>query len=239
VIKRIRFATRRPGLASEAFPMAWRHHLAPAMAAPPDVRPARVAAGGALPDFAGTPRHDGIGLEWFTDEDHLGRFEAWLDTAAGRATMPRLDAVVDRARSPLVVADEHVLRGGEWLDQRWRDGGTRLKHLALAVRAPHLTAEQFVQQWSAHAGTVGGGGARATVVIPDDVRGRAYVQNRPRPRASGDWVYDALNEVYVEGREGLSRRMQWFDENVDDGAVAHLVSERWFLAVEEMPLCAG
>ena len=34
------------------------------------------------------------------------------------------DRVADRDASPVIVAEESVLRGADWLGQRWRDGGS-------------------------------------------------------------------------------------------------------------------
>lgn len=192
--------------------------------APTEVRPVRVAVCTALPDLtAAAPKHDVVRLEWFTDSLHLERYHAWLATTDPGA----LDGAV-------VVADEVVLRGADWLEQRWLDGEPKLKHIALALRSRELTAEEFSDRWKAHAGGITGrGGTR--VPIPDEARGLAYVQNHPRPREDGEWAYDAVNEVYFDDRAGLERRIAWFDDNLENNG-DELVRESWFLAVREAVL---
>jgi hypothetical protein len=191
--------------------------------APPDVKPVRATVCTALNDLCDDePNHDTVVLEWFTDSDHLERFESWLATIDSRAL-----------QLPVVVADELVLRGGDWLEQRWRDGGSKLKHMALAMRSSELTAAEFSERWKAHAGTVTHGDLRTP--IPEEARGLAYVQNHPVPRAAGDWAYDAVNEVYFDDLAGLERRIAWFRDNLEPGG-DELVHESWFLAVREAVL---
>lgn len=219
MIKRIRFATRAEDVGVQAFSVAWRRAVAGAAQAPPEVRPSRVVVCTTLPELTGPdPRHDGIGIEWFADAAHLKRFERWLGTEVPAP------GILDPQASPVVVAEEAVPRGAGWLERRWRDGGDKLKHLAIAVRASALTPAEFSQRWRSHAGTVG------ATVIPDDARGCAYVQNHPL--ATGEWAYDALNEVYFDDVAGLRTRIEWFRDNLRDQA-ADLVSRSWFLAVRE------
>lgn len=178
--------------------------------APVEVRPVRVTASTTLPGLGGPdPRHDIVTNEWFTDAAHLERYEAWAGADPG----------------PSVVAEEHVMRGAEWLDRRWRRGGPGYKHIALATRAVGMTREAFADRWRNHAGRSGG------VVVPDGARGQAYVQNHPVPRAEGEWAYDAVTEVWFDDLAGLRARIDWFDENPpgDSG----LFRQSWFLAVTE------
>ncbi|RAY12647.1 hypothetical protein DPM19_23930 [Actinomadura craniellae] len=231
MIKRIRFATRRGDVPPGTFPRVWTSVVAAAADAPPGVRPARVAVCTNLREFTGpAPRHDGIGVEWFTDAGHLHRFAEWLDTPPGRALTLRAGGVLDRARSPVVVADESVLRGADWLGRRWRDGGDRLKHMALARRADGLTPAEFSARWRGHAGRVGAAGA---VAIPEHARGCAYVQNHPHPRSGGEWAYDAVNEVYFDDGADLRARIEWFRENLPEPGGDGLFGRSWFLAVRE------
>ena len=188
-----------------------------------DVRPLRAAVCTALPGVLDSePKHDTVTLEWFADPAHLERFEAWLDASDPRA----VDA-------PTVVADELVLRGADWLEQRWRDGGPKLKHMALATRPSELSAAEFSGRWRTQAGAVTRGGTRTE--IPVEARGLAYVQNHPRSRAAGEWAYDAVNEVYFDDLASLERRIAWFRDNVDTSG-DDLVQESWFLAVREAVL---
>ena len=188
-----------------------------------DVRPLRAAVCTALPGVLDSePKHDTVTLEWFADPAHLERFEAWLDASDPRA----VDA-------PTVVADELVLRGADWLEQRWRDGGPKLKHMALATRPSELSAAEFSERWRTQAGAVTRGGTRTE--IPVEARGLAYVQNHPRSRAAGEWAYDAVNEVYFDDLASLERRIAWFRDNVDTSG-DDLVQESWFLAVREAVL---
>jgi hypothetical protein len=227
VIKRITFATRVRGESRRGRAFLWRDALERASAAPPDVRPVRVTACTTIADLTeADPKHDAVGLEWFPDEARLERFEAWL----GREK-------IARDEGPVVVADEVVMRGEDWLEQRWLRGGDKLKHMAIAVRAENLSPEQFSERWRSHAGRVGRVDAPA-LVIPDEARGRAYLQNHPRSRPAVEPSYDAVNEVYFDDVEGLRTRVDWFRANFDpDGE--DFVRASWFLAVREEVLYAA
>jgi hypothetical protein len=234
VIKRVRFATRRRDLAPDAFASAWPQAFEALCDAPPDARPSRVTVCATLPELTdGDPKHDGLGFEWFGDAAHLARFESWLGTPDGRAASAAIDALLDEASSPLLVADERVLRGEEWLVQRWHDGGPKLKHLAIALRASDLSAAEFSERWRSHAGQVGRPGTAGAAVIPEAARGLAYVQDHPRPRAEGEWAYDALNEVWFDDIAGLQTRIDWFRENPPASADDDLFRRSWFLAARE------
>jgi hypothetical protein len=136
-----------------------------------------------------------------------------------------------------VVVDEVVLRGADWLAERWLDGGPRYKHLALARRADGLSALEFSRRWREHAGQVGGASSSAPPTpIPEDVRGQAYVQNHPVPRPNGDWTYDAVNEVYFDDLDRLLGRIRWFRDNRVGAQPAELFGASWFLAVRETVL---
>ncbi len=214
MIKRIRFAgpSARDGDEPTG---AWRDDVVGVLDAPAGSRPVRVAVCTALPDVSPRPRHAGLAIEWFDDAEQLARAEAWRSTS-GR-TEPGL----------VVVAEEHVLRGDDWLARRWNDGGTALKHVALATRADGLTVAEFQARWRAHAGSVG------ATPIPDDARGRAYAQNHPVPRADGEWAYDAVNEVWFDDLDGLRTRVAWLSDAVQDGDDRDLFGASWFLAVRE------
>ena len=234
MIKRISFATRRKDASAQAFSAAWPHAVAAAAQAPPDVRPSRIAVCLTLPELTGPdPRHDGIGIEWFADASHLQRFQVWLGTPDGQRLRQQADQVADPDASPVIVADESVLRGAGWLEQRWRGGGEKLKHMAIAVRASGLTPEEFSQAWRTRAGQIRRPGAAEVTVIPNDARGRAYVQNHPHPRAAGEWAYDAVNEVYFDDLKSLRTRITWFRENLSGQAEADLVRQSWFIAARE------
>lgn len=228
VIKRLRFVTRSPQLSFDTFARQWPLLCAAAADAPSGLRPVRVTVCTVLPDLTGPgPRHDGVVVEWFRDIRHLRRHDRWRsgsDDAGDVVTLPE--------RAAEVIAREHVLRGGEWLEHRWDDGGDRLKHMAVAVRAANLTAEEFATRWTAHAGTVRRPGA-ATVAIPDAARGRAYVQNHPV--AATRTAYDAVNEVYFDDVTGLRTRIDWFRDNGPSGPDG-LFERSWFLAAREVVL---
>ena len=215
MIKRISFATRPEDLTFAVF----------AAHAPSGVRPSRVAVCTILPELTGPdPRHDGVVIEWFADAAHLRRFQDWNGPG-------------DRVPwSPVILAEEAVLRGAGWLDQRWRDGGDRLKHMALAVRAAGLTPAEFSRAWRSRAGQVRRAGADQVTAIPDEVRGRAYVQNHPDP--AGERAYDAVNEVWFDDLAGLRARVEWFRANLSapagsGRAEADLIRQSWFIAVRE------
>jgi hypothetical protein len=234
VIKRIQFATRRANVPAAAFSAAWPGAVAGAADAPPGARPSRIAVCTTLADLTGPdPRHDGIAFEWFADAGHLERYRNWLTAPGGRAVRAQIGRIADRDASPVIVADEHVLRGAGWLEQRWLGGGEKLKHMAIALRASGLTPAEFSRAWHGRAGQLRRPGAAAVTVIPDEARGHAYVQNHPRPRTAGEWAYDALNEVYFDDAPGLRTRIEWFRDNVAGQAGEDLVRQSWFIAARE------
>jgi hypothetical protein len=227
MIKRITLVTR--ACARDQFAAAWRASLSAALAAPPDARPLRSAAGTVLDEVTPEPPHDGVGLEWFADDSHLRRFEAWSASSDGKAAHDLLGRAADPATVGVVVAREHVMRGEEWLRQRRQDGGTSLKHMALARRAADLTPARFFDRWTNRAGKVG------TTAIPAEARGQAYIQNHPLLTADAEWPYDAVNEVYFDDLDGMRKRISWFAQNLAQNE-DDLVRESWFIAVDETPL---
>ncbi len=233
MIKRIRFATKHRDLAPESFAPAWRRAVAAGADAPEDIRPSRIAVCTALPEVIANPKHDGIGLEWFADRAHEERYEAWLRSEPAAAVSQLLDEAVELDASPVVLADELVLRGHDWLDRRWSDGGMRLKHMAIARRAAGLSLREFSERWRGRSGTLNRPGNAEVLVIPDEARGLAYVQNHALARPSGDWPYDALNEVYFDDLDSLRARIAWFDENLSQQTEDDLVRESWFVAASE------
>lgn len=124
-----------------------------------------------------------------------------------------------------LVAEEVVLRGAPWLEARWRNGGARWKHVALAVRNPALTQTELSVRWREHAGAVG------AQSIPVTAQGRAYAQNHPLRTGR----YDAVTEVWFDDLDGLDARATWFREHVDPLAPGGLFARSWFVAVREEP----
>ena len=229
MIKRIRFATRPADLSPEAFAPEWRDAVAAVAAAPPEVRPRRIVVCTAMHDLIADPEHDGIDFEWFDDDEHLGRCDDWVAGDGGAAA---------GVATSVVLVDEHVMRGADRLERRRKEGASSFVHLAVARRADGLTLEQFLERWAAKAGKVRRDGDEAPTAIPDEVRGLAYVQNRPRPRTEGDWAYDAINEVHFDDVAGLVARIDWFREHVGERPDPDLFSANWFIAAraDEVPL---
>ncbi len=220
------FVTGPPDVPGADFSAAWREAACSGAGAPGDARPLRSAVCTPLREGMPEPKHDGVRLEWFSDRDHLDRYERWW--AEGFAAPPER---VETAAA-VVVAEEVVLRGDEWLRRRWLEGGEKLKHMAIARRADGLTPAVFAERWKSHAGHAPRPGGVPDLIIPEEVRGLAYVQNHPVPREKGDWTYDAVNEVYFDDLESLRRRVEWFAENLGAGD-EDLVGERWFISVRE------
>lgn len=220
MIKRIQLVQRT--CAQGEFAAAWRAVMRTGAAAPPGVRPLRIAACTVVEDVIPDPPYDGVGLEWFADTAHLARFAAWEGSPEAKAAG---DAPYDPGSVAVVVAHEHVMRGEDWLLRRRADGAPSLKHMALARRAAGLSPAQFLDRWRNHAGSVG------AVTIPAEARGRAYVQNRPLPRAEGEWPYDAVNEVSFDDLDGVRRRVAFFAANAGGGD--DLFGEPRFLVVRE------
>jgi hypothetical protein len=234
VIKRIRFATKQRDVSRAAFVAAWRDAVAGVVDAPPEARPTRVTLCVTLPDVDGCDaKHEAISLEWFGNVDHFDRYHAWLDTSDGRRLARRIDAPLEPDASPLLLADERVMRGAEWLEQRWRDRNDTFKHMAVALRARGLTPAEFSELWKSRAGQVRKAGDDTVTVIPEVARGLAYVQNHPRPRQDGEWAYDALNEVCFDDLDSLRNRIDWFRVHLLDQPEDDLVRENWFIVARE------
>jgi hypothetical protein len=215
---------------ADRFSARWRARSNAADAAPHECRPRRVTLCAAVDEVTPDQRHRAVGLEWFDDDAHLIRFDSWF------ATRGPSDRSVD---ATVVVAAEHVMRGDDWLEQRWTATVTTFKHIAIARRAAGLTPAEHSERWRTGAGRIQRGGEQPALVIPDDVRGCAYVQNHPVPRTDGEWEYDAVNEVSFDDLAGLRTRAEWFAEHVGAGAEPDLISANWFLATSEAVLLPG
>jgi hypothetical protein len=167
----------------------------------PDAR--RVVVCTVLPEFTPHAPYRILTIEWFADD---GR----PDPAGG------------------VLAEEVVVRGVDWLAGRWRDGRSRLKHVALAERADGLTAAEFALRWREHAGRYRRPGESVATEIPELARGCAYVQNHPLPGV--EQRYDAVTEVWFDDLAGLEARIAHFGTAAPaDG----LFGTSTFLAVRE------
>jgi hypothetical protein len=233
MIKRIRFVTRRGALSVGEFPAAWAGAVALVGEAPAGVRPTRAVACTTLHKVDGTEApHDGISMEWFADMDALQRFETWLGSEDGHRAACAAGAVEPDATA-VIIAEEAVLRGADWLERRWADGAVKLKHMALARRAEGLSPNEFSERWRNRAGTIGGAGSARVIAIPDEAKGYAYVQNHPVPNAATDWIYDAVNEVYFDDLDEMRSRIDFFRKNDVGRAEADLVSAATFVAVTE------
>ena len=68
-------------------------------------------------------------------------------------------------------------------------------------RNPALSRQEFVERWKQEAGNLGG------EVIPDEVRGLAYVQYHP---TAADPPLDAINQVWFADLDALRVRAEWF-----------------------------
>ena len=183
----------------------------------PAAAPLRAAMCHVIQDSRG-PRapHAAIGIAWFQDLAALQRYE-------------------DNEPGAVVIAEEHVLRGADWLAQRWRDPRPKYKHMALAKRAAGLTAAELSERWRNRPGRVGGGTTAPALEIPAAARGRAYVQNHPVP-GTHDALYDAINEVYFDDIPSMQSRIAFFKDHKAALADADLVSEACFVIVQEQLL---
>jgi hypothetical protein len=233
VIKRIRFLARNPGVTPQSFLAAWPPAVVAECRAPAGIRPARVTVCTVLHGLAAPVPFEAIDIAWYTDAEHHAAHENWLQDDAGRVARRQLAAVADPDAGVVLTADEVVQRGADWLERHRSGGGAALKHMAVARRADGLSPEEFSQRWREHAGRTATA-AGAAVEIPAAVRGRAYVQNHPRPSSDGkDAAFDAVNEVYLADLAALRARIAWFADNPRDPAGDRLFGENWFVAVRE------
>ena len=213
-VKVVRFhagGPERPG----ALEAGW----ARALAGPPAAgRPLRVALAVPLA-LPGLPpsRFVAVDCQWFADAGGTEANPAWL-AAAG----PDLWASTG---SLLVVAEEVVLRGQDWLDARWAAGGARFKMMSCGRRDAAVPAAELSTRWRREAGRLG------AEEIPEDVRGQAYAQNHPLGRGGADRPLDAVNEVWFDRLADLRRRGAWFAARQD--AARALWAETWSLYLRE------
>jgi len=63
-------------------------------------------------------------MEWFADVDALRRFETWLRTENDRWDASAA-GVVEPDASVVIIGEERVMRGAEWLAQRWAHGAMK------------------------------------------------------------------------------------------------------------------
>jgi hypothetical protein len=233
VIKRLTFARARGGRSDELEPR-WVGALAElSSGAPSEARPERVTALTILPKLGpASPRHDLVVVEWFVGDEQVEANAGWA-SGEGR---DRAAAVFDEVEPDptVIVAEEVVVRGADWLARHWQGSGVAYKHMALARRVPELDPAELSQRWREHAGRLD-----ETRVIPEDVRGSAYVQDHPRRRAEGEWAYDAVNEVWFDDLEGLQRRVEWFGREASEPLEGGLFSASWFLAGREAVVWPG
>jgi hypothetical protein len=240
MIKRIQLVRRLRSLPAPDFDAGWTAALARAVAeAPEAVQPLRAVACLALP-LEGEPLHDGISMLWFADVAALQRHERWQRSAG---LQPSAAELLDSSRTLELVTREVVLRGAEWLVQRWRSREPKFKHMALARRARGLTAAEFSERWRKRPGQIGGE-QTPSLAIPEAAKGRAYCQNHPLPdcqSADTDPGYDAVNEVYFDRLEDMQARIAFFRDHPVAQLDADLVSEPAFLIVREqvLPLSAA
>lgn len=176
------------------------------------VEPFRVAVAEALalPGLP-PPRFGAVVVQWFAGAEEALGGAGPGDTAACQ-----------------VVAEEVVVRGGDYLDARWEAGGERYKMVSAARRSPGLTPEEFSARWRAEAGRLG------AEAIPDGVRGLAYVQNHPV--AGRDWPVDAVNEVWFDDVDDLRRRAEWFVARPVRPGGIFAPTGAWSLLVREVPV---
>ena len=80
-------------------------------------------------------------------------------------------------------------------------GDERYTMMSVARRNPALSRAGFAARWRAEAGRLGG------EVIPEAVRGAAYVQDHP---LGDDPPFDAVNEAWFADLAALRRRADWF-----------------------------
>ncbi len=147
--------------------------------------------------------------------------EIWIEWLA--------DGALVRAEPGAIVVEELVLRGADWLAERWADGGVRYKHMALARRADGMSRGEFSDRWRHHAGQIRAAGSASPLVIPDIARGQAYVQNHPVVGGR----YDAVNEVWFDELADLRTRVEWFEANLDRQTQSDLVRASTFISVRE------
>jgi hypothetical protein len=117
----------------------------------------------------------------------------WEALALDGLPAPEFTGVGGEGEADLELeVDELVVRGTP---------GGEFVMMSYGRRNPALTRPAFVERWKAEAGNLGG------EVVPDDVRGLAYVQLHP---VDDDPPLAAVNQVWFDDLDALRRRAEWF-----------------------------
>ncbi len=192
MIKRMEFATRRRDVTLATFAESWRDVVSGRAEAPRPVRPRHIALKLALVGEAPVSKHGGVSVE-VDDRSHLERFEEWrrhdrhlVDPPGGlggrRGGQP--GGPGERGRP----ARRRVARRA-----RWRQGGTKLEHMAMARRSRPPDTGRVLPTLAERRQRGARPSETRTTAVPDEARGLAYVQNHPLHRVEGEWAHDAIN----------------------------------------------
>ena len=230
MIKQFCFVSRRAEISLADFHSGWAKTVARSRDAPRSARPVRSVVCTTLPDTPGSDApHDAVSILTFAELDLLQRCEVWLSEHG----LPSDSEIIAPEQTVRVVAEEVVLRGSDWLAQRWAAGGLKYKHMALARRALGLSTAEFSARWRSRAGRIGGSASAPVIEIPRAAKGCAYIQNHPLALPDRDNAYDAITEVYFDDLGGMSSRLEFFRDHDPRRADGDLVREACFIVVME------
>src|SRR5437868_3634354 len=109
-IKLFLFMKRRADVAADVFSKQWLEHAAASCGWPDG--PARLTVCEGFADAAGGPPvYEGVTVGWFDGVESARRFaDAWIAGSGPYA---------DAEATDVVIADELILRGEDYLDERW------------------------------------------------------------------------------------------------------------------------
>src|SRR4051812_3855591 len=116
MIKSFELFKRNPALDREKFAEAWRTFDEDSLRAAPTA-PTRVVHCAGLKLGRTEPRYDGVGITWHADEASR---EAFFDHARADSSLAAAwEQIVDPSATIEMITDERIVRGDEWLAERW------------------------------------------------------------------------------------------------------------------------
>jgi hypothetical protein len=180
--------------------------------------PSGLVHGSALQLGTTAAPYDGVTVAWYPDESSYGQFAASLaaDTAHGRDWAE----IVDTGSTVELIVEERVVRGEEWIAERWstRAEDTVFMLTAFIERRAATTRDAFRDYWWLDHRPL------ANRLIPPDAQGSAYLQNVVIGDVPSQW--DGVGELYLDSLAQLPPRAAFFGGEASAELVA---DERRFM----------
>jgi len=212
VIKRVTFVRRASTAPVETFAAQWRSAtLARVESLPPSLRPIRLAHC-VVRSGATKPPWDGVAISWHQTTS----LESWTNSWA-------------HADSPLdgpgvsVTVEERIVEGGDWLDDRWRDGGAMgFVLIGLIEAADGLSRAAFRDYWWDRHRPL------ANSLVPVDLAPVAYVHDYVLDdgAVAAGFTWAGIGEMYERSPSTARQRGEWFGS---EAAIPLAIDEERFM----------